>query len=310
MTLFPRTSHRLVLLLVFPALACFASSPAWASSVACETIDRNFLSARGDLATPQLSAMLFSAADNACVALVPELIGAGAAISTRDRTGGTALTHAARSGHVDMARVLIGHGADINARDIGGATPLSIAIETNHGAAAKALIEAGSDVQLAGHSGVTPLIAAAYNGNLTVVDALLRHHANPSVLDATGKSAVLYAAARGFSSIVIRLLDSGVDINARYANGLTILAWAAGYAEDVPASDATALVTELLHRGAQVDAADDRGQTPLMIAAAMNHDELCDLLLAHGASRAARDIEGHRAADLTTSAPLKVRLSS
>ncbi len=288
--------------------ALLLPSPAHAVVDACSVIDRNFEAGHADLATAQLSAMLFGAADNDCPALVPRLIAAGASISTRDRTGGTALTHAARSGRVDMVRLLVASGADLNQRDIGGATPLSIAIETSHGPAARALIDAGADVALAGHAGVTPLIAAAYNGNLGVLDALLGHKADPATTDGTGKPAVLYAAARGFSSIVMRLLDAGIDVNTVYANGLTVLSWAAGHAEDVPTAEGATLVTRLLDRGARPDVADDRGQTPLMIASAMDHADVVDILLAHGADRMARDAKGKTAADLAGSDVLRAKL--
>lgn len=295
--------------LVPAAIAALLSPvPAHAAGDACNVISRNFEAGRTELATPQLSAMLFGAADNDCPALVPRLIAAGASVSARDRTGGTALTHAARAGRVDMVRLLVASGAEVDQRDIGGATPLSIAIETNHGAAARALIDAGADVGLAGHAGVTPLIAAAYNGNLVVLDALLGHKANPATTDGTGKTALLYAAARGFPSIVTRLLDAGIDVNTVYANGLTVLSWAAGYSEDVPTAEGVTLVTRLLERGAKTDIADDRGQTPLMIAAAMDHAEVIDILLAHGANLQARDASGKNAVDLASSDVLRTKL--
>lgn len=282
---------------------------AHAATDACGVMARNLASGQDLLATPQLSAMLFGAADNDCPALVPRLVAAGASIATRDRTGGTALTHAARSGRLNMIRELLAHGADINQRDIGGATPLSVAIETSHTAAARALIEAGAEIGLAGHSGVTPLIAAAYNGNLAIVEALLAHNASPDATDATGKSAIIYAAARGFDAIVERLLKAGIDVNAVYANGLAVLSWAAGYAEDVPAADAVAIAGHLLDRGARIDVIDDRGQTPLMIAASMDHAEMLELLLVRGANPLIRDAQGRTAGDIASSELLRTRLN-
>ncbi len=290
--------------------AMVAPEEAHAAVDACSVIARNLESGQEALATPQLSALLFNSADNDCPALVKPLIAAGASIATRDRTGGTALTHAARSGHTKMVHALLADGADINQRDIGGATPLSIAIETSHSAVARALIDAGADVTLAGHSGVTPLVAAAYNGNLPILDALLRHKADPAAADATGKTAIIYAAARGFGTIVDRLLDAGIDVNAVYANGLGALSWTAGYAEDVPAADAVALAKQLLDRGARFNMADDRGLTPLMIAASMDHAEIVDLLLSRGADPGIRDVQGRTAADLAPSAALQGRLRS
>lgn len=281
---------------------------AHAQPAACTVIERNLEAGRSELATPQLSAMLFSAADGGCVALVPRLIAAGASAATRDRTGGTALTHAARAGRVGIVPALLSNGADINQRDISGATPLAVAIETRHSQVAVALIEAGADITLSGRSGITPLIAAAYNGNQPVVDILLRHKADVAVVDSTGKSAIVYAAARGFTRIVSQLLDAGIDVNAVYANRLTVLSWAAGHADDVPESEAATLVASLLDRGAKPDIADDRGQTTLMIAAEMGHDEVAGILLALGANSALRNKSGQTARDLTRSPALLSKL--
>ena len=55
--------------------------------------------------------------------------------------------------------------------------------------------------------------------------------------DASGKTPILYAAARGFTPVVTRLLGTGIDVNAVYGNKLTLLMWAAGYANDVPVDD-------------------------------------------------------------------------
>lgn len=295
--------------LVFMAAAIVAPAAAHAQTAACAVIERNLEVGRSELAAPQLSAMLFAAADAGCVAIVPKLMAAGASAAARDRTGGTALTHAARAGRAAMVPVLLGNGADINQRDVLGATPLSVAIETNHNQVAIALIEAGADITLTGRSGITPLIAAAYNGNRPVVDILLQHKADVAVIDSTGKSAIVYAAARGFTPIVARLLDAGVDVNAVYANRLTALSWAAGHADDVPESEAATLVTRLLDRGAKPDIADDRGETTLMIAAEMGHDDVAGILLAHGADPSLRNKAGQTARDLTRSPALRAKLS-
>lgn len=280
MFVIPRTPGLIAACLLLQGLAAgFASAQSPRDQAAgCAITERNFETGRGELGTPQLSALLFAAADNGCVALAPRLIEAGASVGTRDRTGGTALTHAASAGRVPMIRLLLANGADLNQRDINGATPLAVSIEANRTQAAEALLAAGADPSIPGHSGVTPLTAAAYNGNLAMVDLLLRHNADPLAADSTGKPAILYAAARGFTPIVVRLLDSGIDINAVYEHGLTVLSWAAGHADDVPEADAAALVTLLLDRGARTDIADDRGQTPLVIATDMNHSAIIAIL--------------------------------
>src|SRR5262249_61987263 len=98
-----------------------------------------------------------------------------------------------------------------------------------------------------------------------------------------GKPAIVYAVARGFSGIAERLIKAGVDVNARYGNGLTALMWAAGHANDVPDGDGVRTTRLLLAEGARLDDADDRGRTALMTAAELGHADIRRLLLQAGA---------------------------
>ena len=113
-----------------------------------------------------------------------------------------------------------------------------------------------------------------------IVEALLAHGADGRAPDDTGKPPVVYAAAGGRLDIVKRLLALQIDINARYANDLTLLMWASGPDEKVPEAQAIQVVSYLLDAGAHIDDRDDRGRTALMIAAEGGHAEIANLLLA------------------------------
>jgi len=84
--------------------------------------------------------------------------------------------------------------------------------------------------------------------------------------------------------------------------------WAAGYSEGAGALDAEAVVTLLLDRGATIDAIDDRGRTPLMIAAESDHPNIVALLLGRGADQARKDKEGKTALDLAASDGVREKL--
>ena len=77
------------------------------------------------------------------------------------RTGGmTALLHAAREGHLEVARVLLDGGADIDQVAGDGASPLTIAALNGQFDMAMLLIERGADPGLVTHTdGVSPLFA-------------------------------------------------------------------------------------------------------------------------------------------------------
>ena len=204
---------------------------------------------------------------------------------------------------------LLARGAPVDARNLAGSTALYFAAERGHAAIVQRLIDHGADVNLAGRSGASPVAAAAYAGRDMVVRMLLAHGADGRKADDTGKPPVVYAAAGGQLGIVKQLLALDIDVNARYANDLTLLMWAAGPDEAVAEAQALEVVSYLLDAGARVDERDARGRTALMIAAEGNHPAIAKALLAHGADAALADKAGKHAADLTILSALRAELT-
>jgi ankyrin repeat protein len=207
-----------------------------------------------------------------------------------------------------MVDLLLARGAPIDARDLNGATALYYAAERGHNVVVQRLVERGADIKLTGRSGVSPVAAAAYAGRDSIVTMLLAHGADGHGPDDTGKPPVVYAAASGRLDIVKQLLGSG-DLNARYANNLTLLMWASGPDEKVPEPQAIEVVSYLLDAGAHIDDRDNRGRTALMIAAEGGRSEIAGLLLKRGADPSLKDKAGKRAADLTVLTSLRERLT-
>jgi len=81
------------------------------------------------------------------------------------------------------------------------------------------------------------------------------------------------------------LIAHGADVNAKNDDGLTPLLYAAGYGR-------LEVVEALLAHGAAVNAKDDKGLTPLHYAAEHGRLEVVDALLAHGAAVNAKDDKG------------------
>jgi ankyrin repeat protein len=271
-------------------------------------LNRKYELSKAQITAIEVSLTLFSSADGNCVNLATALLDQGASVDARDRLGARPLSHAARSGHLEMLDLLLARGAPIDARDLNGATALYYAAERGHSPIVQRLIERGADVKLTGKSGVSPIAAAAYAGRDSIVAMLLAHGADGRALDDTGKPPVIYAAASGRLDIVKQLLGGG-DLNARYANDLTLLMWASGPDEKVPDAQAIEVVSYLLDAGAHIDDRDDRGRTALMIAAEGGHSEIADLLLKRGADPSLKDKAGKRAADLTVLTSLRERLT-
>jgi len=287
-----------------PLAACASDSER------CQGLDNRFRVEKAQLSAIEVSLALFSAADENCTSLATELLDGGASVDARDRFGARPLSHAARNGHLQMVDLLLARGAPINARNLAGATALYFAAERGRVEVARRLIERGADVNLTGRSGISPVAASAYAGSDAIVEMLLAHGADERAADETGKPPIVYAAARAKLDIVNRLLARNIDVNARYANDLTLLMWAVGPDEKVPEADALKVVTYLLDVGAHIDDRDARGRTALMIAAEGGRAEIANLLLARGADPSLRDNAGKRAADLTTVSMLRDRLTA
>jgi ankyrin repeat protein len=138
---------------------------------------------------------------------------------------------------------------------------------------------------------------AAESGNLEKVKALIKE--NPGLAsskeDTWGKTPLHYAAMRGHKDVVELLLANGADVNAEDNFGETPLHCAADGNKD--------LVALLLSKGANVNATDRAGVTPLDIAASAGHKDVAELLIANKA-----EVNIHDAVDLGDLEKLKALL--
>ena len=308
-SVFLRRSRGLALVAAASSLA-FAVASAHADVKICQALEQRYEQIERSATTLEVNAMLFSAAENGCEPLAKTLLDAGASLEARDGRGFNPLARAAKSGQKEIVALFLDRGAQIDARSLEGATALYEAAETGRLPIVRELVDRGANISLAGRSGITPLAAAAYMGSEPIVELLIEKGADPKIMDKTEKTAIVYAAGRGFPDIVTLLLDHGVDINARYGNDLTVLMWAAGYSDEAGTQDMEKVIKLLLDRGARLDDQDNRGRTPLMIAAELNHTVAVDLLLARGADKSLRDKQGKSAADLTTLTALREKLAA
>ena len=139
-----------------------------------------------------------------------------------------------RSGstHGDMALVqnAIAEGADVNARNHDGDTPLHVLARCVllHGMEIKIgtlLVSHGADVNAKNNKGDSPLCSPARLGDVKFSTFLLDHgaHANPVLRD--GTTPLHHLAWLGFGSLdMVKLLVSrGANVNAKDNNGYTPL---------------------------------------------------------------------------------------
>jgi ankyrin repeat protein len=136
---------------------------------------------------------------------IKELISQGAAVNTRRQWGSnskffsnkhTALTLAAKAGHLAIVRALLEAGASVNRTTCDRWTPLMCATEKCHVDVLRVLLSAGADINYRHKDGYTALYIAVQNNAAKCVQILLEAGADIHVKHKiTGDSARMLAVA-------------------------------------------------------------------------------------------------------------------
>jgi len=181
---------------------------------------------------------------------------------------------------------------------------LLVAICRGDVSAAREAICAGANVdwRAAGQYGGTPLHAAAMKGRTDVIKMLIDAGAPVDAKERKyGRTPLMEAAWYGHADALKALIDCGANIEAvDDALGRTALATAADKASDPKLNKLTSedvgtgkgprdCVQILLAAGADPNACDQAGKTPLHWAASQGNGECCHMLLDSGAVIDARD---------------------
>ncbi len=239
------------------------------------------------------------AIDDGDISKVKAWLDKGGKVNERGLFNQTALMYAAGHGRLEIVKLLLSRRADPNLRkeesgpgitvlwQVNGSEKLANLTGERQAAMISALIDAGADplVVAEGHGSPTPLFEAVQNqagrvdGNLEAVRALLARGAgqNVNARGYEGRTA-LYHAVKGLNrEMVALILTAKPDLGVRYslANGNILY-----FATQVASAE---IVKLLVDAGADVNAADKDGFTPLMSAAGRMDADIVNCLLEHGA---------------------------
>lgn len=256
--------------------------------------------------------------------------GADADLRSINVRGDTPLHDAARGSEYQLKvmRLLVNRGAgeDVDRANDNGLTPLHWAVGNLHAdpAAIEFLALQGADIHARTKRGETALHIAARRAELPVIEILLTLGADADLgAQSDPGDTPLHAAVEADDPDVITLLAHwGADVSAQNDLGLMPLHTAAKYGPPLK------VLTRLIDHGADVNAVDQGGWTPLMHAACCQawHPELLrtggieaqtgrsvemiELLLAHGADPSVRSHDGLTACEYAELAfdPFKERV--
>ena len=237
----------------------------------------------------------------------------------------TPLMFAAREGDLESARLLVTAGANVNATDGDGKDALGLALFNGSYEVASLLVDHQANVNQADAQGFTPLFWAVDRRNmetapnfpwmvttdpLPLIEKLLKAGADPNaVVNNTPRArmregsprivfatAIMRAAFSGDLESVKLLLSRGADPHTPSRDRETTLMAACGtgfingYSKGRSAAERLAVVKLLVELGEDVNAADNYGITPLMVAANLGEVPIIQYLIDQGADLGAYDL--------------------
>ena len=237
------------------------------------------------------------------------------------------LCHAVCGGSVDAVKLLLERGAEVKRHS---GKMLTLAVVMNRVDLVKLLIENGADVECAGLLGrlddaqrpVADLLIAhgkrvpswmlpracrpdVSTNELHRVKVLLAYGASVDDRGRYGLTALHYAVRGGKLPLINLLLERGAQANALDEGGLTPLLH---LSKTRSKADPIPVMELLAASGANLDARDEAQGTLLMYFARRGNEGPVHWLLAHGADRNARNKSGKTAAEVGRAHPTIVRM--
>ncbi|KFY07832.1 hypothetical protein V492_06786 [Pseudogymnoascus sp. VKM F-4246] len=222
----------------------------------------------------------------------------GADISAKCNAGRSPIFNAVESNNLELAEFLLSKGCDPMSRENLGSTPLHRAVENGLYEMSKLLVRYGSQVDAEADSKTTVLDWAIRGRDVRVVIFILEALAKMPPANALGSSALHPAAALGRPEAVKILIDKGYDVNLKILDrGYTPL-------HEAFSRRCIGSMEHLLNKGADVNAVMGNGTTLLQFAAAAEGDlvNAVQLLLKNGADMEAWDVDGRTPLDMAMTA--------
>jgi ankyrin repeat protein/L-ascorbate metabolism protein UlaG (beta-lactamase superfamily) len=173
---------------------------------------------------------LFIALDRGRNNLASYLLNKGADPNLKGYLNRTYLHMAARSGNLTVANLLIGKGADVNAKDSKGETPLQCVGRAMRTELISLLVKNGALVNVNDKDDVPLIHDEIIAGHTEAVNLLLVHGIDTEIREPRyNRTALHWAAIKGNFNVTDKLLNSGANVNAEDNYGNSPIYYASKY---------------------------------------------------------------------------------
>jgi ankyrin repeat protein len=202
----------------------------------------------------------------------------------------TPLIRASKNRHCNVVSILLEYGADA---DAGVKTSLHFAAKEGHLDLTLILLKYKANVNVKDDHKYTPLHLAACYGHLEIAKLLVENGAEIELKEEKGGETALYTACkRGHLPIVKYLVSKKADVETRNKSQLTLLHAAANNRASYSTNFVDVARYLLENEKINVNAQDDKGDTPLHLSTSKANTPITNLLRASGADTTLRNCNG------------------
>ncbi|KAL4959687.1 ankyrin repeat-containing domain protein [Aspergillus stella-maris] len=235
---------------------------------------------------------LHQAACHGHEAVVSLLLEHGANADVEDKTGRSSLLMAASNGWNSIFTLLTRFGAVSESGDIAGDSPLHRAAANGHISIVEKLLDGELNVDKHNRKGQTALMMAAKHGRSSMIRLLLNRGSGINHRDNAGNTALFKAIKHRHDGVVRLLLTRGADMTGENNKGQTVLHRCVYHPKSRHETYANMLYLLLPHLKHHLEMTDNEGATGLHRLAANRDRDLVEMLLDKGAEPNAKDLKG------------------